>query len=219
VGTAAELARLAQCVAGAVAHPLEAAVRLATRRHADGAPGRFAMGLGWMLATLPDGRLWLNHDGGTAGFSSSLFVDPAQRAAAGVLANAHVVVNDLAGHLLDPALPPRDPAAEAAAAAAARQQAQARASVAVPAAALATLVGRYALTPQFKLEVRARGTQLFAQATGQGEFELFASAPRRFFARVAALEIEFADEEGPPPSLLLLQAGQRLRFVREAVAP
>jgi serine-type D-Ala-D-Ala carboxypeptidase/endopeptidase len=219
VGTAGELARLGQCVAGAVAHPLEAAMRLATQRHADGPDTRFGMGLAWLIAPLPDGRRWLNHDGGTAGFSSSLFIDPAARRGAGVLANAQVIVNDLARHLLDPALPLRDPAAEATARAAAeeaaRRQAAERVALELPPAALATLVGRYALNGQFKLEVRARGARLFAQATGQGEFELFASAPRRFFARVAPIEIEFAGEAGPPASLLLLQAGQRLSFVRE----
>jgi CubicO group peptidase (beta-lactamase class C family) len=211
-GTIGELARFARCVLGLEPHPLEAAVALATRRHAAG-PGSAGMGLGWLIAPVPApvGRTLLNHDGGTFGFSSSLWIDPAARLATAVVANAHVVVNDLALHLLDERAPLRNPAAEAAA----RREAVSRPALTLDAAALAPLAGVYALTPQFKLTLRVREARLFAQATGQGEFELFAEGPRRFFARVTPLTIEFEGEGGTAPALLLLQAGQRLRFVRE----
>ena len=65
------------------------------------------MGLGWMRAPL-NGRILLNHDGGTAGFSSSLWLDPERRRASAVLSNALVEVNDLALHLLDESVPPKD---------------------------------------------------------------------------------------------------------------
>ena len=124
-----------------------------------------------------------------------------------VLANCAVPVNDLALHALDPDVPPRDAAADA-------TQTQ-RPAAAVPADALAVLTGTYALNPQFKVTVRWRDGRLFAQATGQGEFELFALDRRRFFARVTALEIHFDGADGVPPGFELLQGGQRLRFVRE----
>ena len=59
-----------------------------------------------------------------------------------------------------------------------------------------------------------RDNQLWAQVAGQGAFPLFAKSPRRFFARVTALEIEFT-EGSPPPSLTVHQGGMTLRFVRE----
>jgi serine-type D-Ala-D-Ala carboxypeptidase/endopeptidase len=211
LGTIDELARLAQAVAGAVPHGLERAVQIATQRQADGPNARVGMGLAWLIAPGPGGRELINHDGGTFGFSSSLFVDRSARSAAGVLANTFVVVNDLALHLLDAAAPLRNPAAEAAA----RRQAQQQAAVSLPAAQVAALIGRYALNADFKLDIRVREARIFGQATGQGEFELFASGPRRVFARVARIEIEFDGDEGAAPSLLLLQGGQRLRFVRE----
>ncbi len=127
------------------------------------------------------------------------------------LANAMVVVNDLARHLLNPSQPLRDVAAEKQAQVAAQQHA----ALAVPAQALAPLAGVYALNPRFKLTVRAQGGELFAQATGQGEFALFAKSPRGFFARVTPLEIEFEGTEGAAPALVLRQGGQVLRFVRE----
>lgn len=211
-GTIGEIARFARCVLGLEPHPLEAAVALATRRHAAG-PGTAGMGLGWIIAPVPApvGRTLLNHDGGTFGFSSSLWIDPAARLASAVVANAHVIVNDLALHLLDDRAPLRNPEAEAAA----RRAATSRPALALEPTALAPLAGVYALNADFKLTLRARDGRLFAQATGQGEFELFAEAPRRFFARVTPLTVEFEGDAGPPPALRLLQGGQRLRFVRE----
>jgi len=84
----------------------------------------------------------------------------------------------------------------------------------VSAAQLAPLVGVYAVRPSFKLTISVRDDQLWAQATGQGAFALFARTPQRFFARITPLEIEF-DEGSPPASLTLYQGGMALRFVRE----
>jgi CubicO group peptidase (beta-lactamase class C family) len=211
-GSARDLARYAQAVARAGQdsrpgdRPLQGAMRLALARHAAGAGPGAAMGLGWMLGALR-GRPVAVHEGGTAGFSTALVLDAAAGRAALVLANAMVPVSDLAAHLLDAQVPLRDIAAE-------RAQTQ-REAVVLDAAALAPLAGRYALTPAFAIEIRARGNRLSAQATGQPAFELFALDARRFFARVTPLEIEFEGAEGVPPALLLRQAGQRLRFVRE----
>lgn len=69
------------------------------------------MGLGWILGRL-NGRRIANHDGGTYGFSSSLFLDLDQQRASLVLANAFVPVTDLALHLLEPSIAPRDMAAQ-----------------------------------------------------------------------------------------------------------
>jgi hypothetical protein len=119
-----------------------------------------------------------------------------------VLSNALVEVNDLALHLLDESVPPRDLSL-------ARQ-----ATVALVAEQLAPLAGVYAVRPAFKLTMSVRDDQLWAQATGQGAFPLFAKSPRRFFARITPLEIEFA-EGSPPPFLTLFQGGMTQRFVRE----
>ena len=88
-------------------------------------------------------------------------------------------------------------------------------AIQVASQAMAELTGIYALQPQFKVTVTVRDGRLFAQATGQGEFELFAAEGRRWFAKVAALEVHFEGVEGPPKAFVLHQAGQRLRFIRE----
>lgn len=206
VGSARSLARYAQAALGLFDHPLKPAFALALTPRADGPHAQNRIGLAWMTGPLFDRRI-ANHDGGTGGFSSSIFIDIDRRRASLVLANAQVRVNDLALHLLEPRVPARDIAAE-------KRQTE-RGAVAVPVEAVAALAGVYALNPQFKLTLRSRDGQLFARATGQGEFELFAAEPRRWFARITPLEVQFEGDGGAPPALVLHQAGQRLRFVRE----
>jgi len=206
VGSARSLARYAQAALGVFDHPLQEAFKLAMKPRAEGPNARNPIGLGWITAPVLDRRVVL-HDGRTAGYASSLVIDADTRRAALVLSNAAVEVNDIAVHLLDARAPLRDAAAE--------KRSIAREAVRVPAEALAALVGRYAVNPQFKVEVRARDGRLFAQASGQGEFELFAIDPRRFFARVTPLEIHFEGDSGAPPAFVLHQAGQKTRFVRE----
>jgi serine-type D-Ala-D-Ala carboxypeptidase/endopeptidase len=164
------------------------------------------IGLAWILAPL-NGRRVALHDGGTFGFASTVILDPERRRAAVLLSNAAGSVNDLAIHAVDPSVPPRDVAAE--------KRQTAREPVVVDAAALAPLAGVYALNPNFKLFLRVQDGKLLVRATGQGEFELFGIDPRRFFARVTPLEMEFEGSAGVPAALELRQGGQKLRFVRE----
>ena len=198
-GSARGLLRYADAAMGGYEHPLREAFALCLQRRAAGAAPINPVGLAWLLAPM-NGRTLFNHDGGTGGFSSSLWLDPSRSRAAVVLANAQVPVGDLALHLLDESVPLRDLSAT-------RQ-----AGMTLTAEQLQPLAGIYALNPQFKLTLRADGQRLFAQATGQGEFELFAKAPRRFFAKVTALEMEF-DVDGK--ALTLFQGSSVLRFVRD----
>ncbi len=206
VGSARSLARYAQAAIGAFDHPLKEAFALTMQRRADGPAPINPMGLGWVIAPL-DGRQLVTHDGGTGGFSSSLVIDPSRRRAALVLANAQVPVNDLSIHALEPRMPVRDIAAQS-------KQTQ-RQGQTLSAEQLAPLPGTYALNPNFKIVIRAKDGQLTAQATGQGEFDLFAIDARKFFAKVTALEMHFDGQTGAPPALVLHQGGQKLRFVRE----
>ncbi len=198
-GSVRGLLRYGQAAIGAHEHPLREAFALCLQRRAAGGAPLNPIGLAWLLASL-NGRTLFTHDGGTAGFSSSLWLDPDRRGVAVVLANAQVPVGDLALHLLDASAPLRNLAAT-------RQ-----ASIVLAAGQLQPLAGVFAMNAQFKLTIRADGARLFAQATGQGEFELFAKAPRRFFAKVTALEIEF---DADAQALTLFQGGGTTRFVRE----
>lgn len=195
------LARYARAALGVRDTPLREAFALALREHAPGPSEKISQGLAWMRVPLKS-RTLLNHDGGTSGFSSSLWLDPSRQRATAVLSNAAVEVDDLTLHLLDDSLPLRD------------FKPLRLTAIAQTAEQLAPLVGVYAFTPQFKLTVSLRGDALWAQATAQGPFALFASAPRRFFAKITPIEIAF-DEGDPAPTLTLEQGGQTLRGTRE----
>lgn len=204
--SAAQLARFAQAALGHFEHPLRQAFALALQPHsALGPAAGVHMGLGCMLMERA-GQHVANHDGGTAGFSTSLWLNLTDSRGGLVLANAALPVRDLALHLMDERSPLRDVAAE--------KRAATEAALSLEPEQLAPLAGVYAATPQFKLTVRTRDGRLYAQATGQSEFELFARGPREFFARVTPLTIRF--ERGEPASALQLeQAGREVRFTRE----
>jgi hypothetical protein len=80
--------------------------------------------------------------------------------------------------------------------------------VKVDAAVLEKYTGRYQLAPNFFIAVSREGDQLYAQATDQPRFQLFAESPREFFLKVVDAQITFVvDESGRATSLVLHQNG------------
>ncbi|MHA7842899.1 MAG: serine hydrolase [Winogradskyella sp.] len=70
-------------------------------------------------------------------------------------------------------------------------------------------IGTYQLATNFNVEVTVEGNQIFAQATGQGKFEIFAENETTFFAKVTALKIVFNENtSGKVESFTLYQGGQ-----------
>ncbi len=85
------------------------------------------------------------------------------------------------------------------------------AAVALPPEALAGLAGVYRLAPGFDLAVRVEGTRVVVQATGQGEIEVFASAPDAFFARAVPARVVFTrGADGRAAALTLIQEGREM---------
>ena len=192
---ARDMGRYAQAASDAIDTPLKAAFALAQKRYGDGMAPMNPQGLGWILAPM-NGRTVFNHDGMTGGFTSSLWIDPKRTAGVAVLGNANVPVLDIALHLLEPSIPLKNLAAMRAVA------------VPVDAKTMAQYVGTYALTPKFNVTIRLRDGKLFAQATGQGEFELFGKSDTTFFARITPLEIAFEDvKDGKALRFQITQSG------------
>jgi len=72
-------------------------------------------------------------------------------------------------------------------------------------------VGRYQLAPDFVITITREGDGLFAQATGQPKFEVFAEGPREFFFKVVDAQISFeTDGKGRALSLTLHQNGAHM---------
>ncbi|CAL2103237.1 CubicO group peptidase (Beta-lactamase class C family) [Tenacibaculum sp. 190130A14a] len=76
--------------------------------------------------------------------------------------------------------------------------------------------GKYELTPGFVITITAKEQQLFAQATGQPQFELFAESPTKFFLKVVAASVEFhQDEQGNTNALTLFQGGREMKAKKQ----
>jgi D-alanyl-D-alanine-carboxypeptidase/D-alanyl-D-alanine-endopeptidase len=88
-----------------------------------------------------------------------------------------------------------------------------RRTVPVDPALLASYAGRYMLTPNFVLTVRADGGRLFVQATGQLEYEVFAENDTNFFYRIVDAQITFdrPDNGATQPLTLTLHQNGRDR--------
>jgi len=72
-------------------------------------------------------------------------------------------------------------------------------------------VGVYELAPTFSINVTRRGEQLFAQATGQPEFEIFPESETMFFLKVVDAQLEFKrDAAGKVTGLVLHQGGRQV---------
>jgi serine-type D-Ala-D-Ala carboxypeptidase/endopeptidase len=200
--SAEDLGRYARAALAGDGAPLQAAFKLAMTRHADGPNADTAIGLAWIRSTR-SGRTILNHDGGTYGFSSSLWLDPERGVAVGVLGNAFNEVNDIARHVIEPNFALTDFSITQ------------KASVSVDPLQLARYVGTYRLSPQMTVDIRLRDKLLYAQASAQSEFALFAESPSVFFAKVTPLQIIFDDTSSDRAAgFVLHQGGQKIRAVR-----
>ena len=67
-------------------------------------------------------------------------------------------------------------------------------------------VGQYEFAPNFTITISREGDGLYAQATGQGKFEVFPEAKTKFFYKVVDAHIVFnLSEAGVVESLTLYQ--------------
>ena len=76
---------------------------------------------------------------------------------------------------------------------------------------LKTYDGVYELQPGFDLTIESKGEKLFAQATGQQQFELFAESETKFFLKVVKASVEFhKNDKGEVNALTLFQGGRAM---------
>ncbi|MCA2997890.1 MAG: serine hydrolase [Rhodocyclaceae bacterium] len=198
--TAGDMGIYVQALSGATTTSLANAFALATKAREQGPNLINPIGFAFMRVPLAE-RTLINHDGATLGSSASLVVDPNAKEGVFLVANTQAKLTELAIHLLDKRMPL--PALDL------------PKQIAVSAQTLAQYAGTYKLTEAMSVTVRLREGKLTAQATGQGEFELFAESQTKFFAKVTPLVIMFADvAEGKARSFVLEQGGAKLRASR-----
>ena len=84
-------------------------------------------------------------------------------------------------------------------------------ATAIDTAILASYVGEYQLAPSFSINVSREANRLFAQATGQEKFEIFAKSDTEFYYKVVEAQISFEkNEKGNVSGLVLHQDGQNI---------
>lgn len=163
------------------------AVANARAVRAEAGPG-MDVGLGWHIKNKT--IVW--HNGGTGGFRTFAGFDPEKKKAVVVLTNSIAGADDLGFHLLDNSIPLKE----------------LKDIAKVSEAILKRYTGTYELTPFFKITVTTEDGSLYAQATGQGKFEIYPESETKFFYKVVDAQIEFKkDSKGKVEKLILYQNG------------
>ncbi|MBS1558500.1 MAG: serine hydrolase [Bacteroidetes bacterium] len=167
---------------------LSQAFQLTHKEVAEAIGTSIQIGMGWHLK---DHRyIW--HNGGTGGFRSFAGFDPQTNRAIVILTNSTTGADDLGFHWLDSKVPLK----------------KVKKPISIEAAKLKEYEGQYALNPQFIISVRAEGTTLTGQATGQPAFTMYADSVDQFSLRVVPAAIRFSrDKKGNVYGLKLYQNG------------
>lgn len=88
-------------------------------------------------------------------------------------------------------------------------------SMLLPHELLVNYEGTYELHPTFQIVVTTEGERIFAQATGQPQFELFAESETTFFLKVVEAKVTFnKNPDGSVKSLTLFQGGQEMEGMK-----
>jgi len=152
------------------------------------------VGLAWHYSN-KDSIVW--HNGGTGGYRAFAgFLKDGKKAVV-VLTNSVFSVDGVGlkqlGETLDLTMPEKRVIPE---------------NIILDTKILQDYVGTYQLAPTFSITVMQRENRIFAQATGQPEFEIFASEKDEFFLKVVEASISFLrDENGKVISMTLHQNG------------
>tara|TARA_R110000868_G_scaffold121034_3_gene321129 strand:+ start:23746 stop:25401 length:1656 start_codon:yes stop_codon:yes gene_type:complete len=84
-------------------------------------------------------------------------------------------------------------------------------SITLTSEVLALYIGKYELGPGAIMEITTTENQIFAQLTGQPQFEIFAEKEASFFLKVVEAQINFnKGQDGKITSLTLLQNGREI---------
>ena len=205
VSSAADMAAFVQLNLNPGEHPMAPALLAIRRPRVAAAATGGEVAFAWHVNPASAARepiYW--HSGGTGGFRSVIAFRPDAGKGIVLLANGDAELSNLALAYLLAATTESDAA-------------RSPETIAIAAEDLEAYVGRYALAPEFILTVTAVEEQLYAQATGQNTFPVFASASDRFFFRAVDAQLEFSRaDDGSIDAVTLFQNGREIRGERLA---
>ncbi len=197
--TTNDMLRFADAVTHRDRGPLGKAITLSIEpRRSTTIPG-MRIALGWHVRE-KDGRQIVWHNGGTGGFRTFFGFDPSTGANTMVWSNTASGVDDIGLHMLDStvSLRPTPP----------------QVIVDVPAATLRSYVGEYPLAPTFVITISESNGKLYAQATNQPRFRLWAQSETSFALHVVPAKVSFERAIDGAVSLTLDQNGTKLKAAR-----
>ena len=168
-----------------------------------GQPG-MEIGLAWLTTKNSDGDiLW--HNGGTGGYRSYMAMNIEKNFGVLVLANSNDNSDLIGSSILKGDI--------------ASFVATEKVEVTLADSDLQRLVGEYQLAPTFTITITNADGALFAQATGEPQFPLFATSKNEFFFKVVDARVSFIeDEQGSVVSLVLHQNGANVPGVKLTAA-
>lgn len=186
---------------GLVDTPLKAAMeRMRSVRAETGMP-HIEIAMAWhIFSEFPPDLYW--HNGGTAGYRSFVGMDVAGKKAVVVLCNTSFDIDDIGRHVLNGKYP--------------APMLEETHEIKLDPKILSEYEGSYQLAPTFAIKFTARDGHLFTQATGQPEFEVFASKKDEFFLKVVEAQVSFTrDADGKVTGMVLHQNGRDVPGPRE----
>ncbi|HEX9422620.1 MAG TPA: serine hydrolase [Pyrinomonadaceae bacterium] len=192
--TANDMLKFVAANLGLKKSPLLAAMRRTHQSQHDTGVPNLEIGLGWHILKNFDTELvW--HNGGTGGYHSFIGFDQKRRKGVVVLSNSTNDIDDIGRHLLERQYP-----------LAKLEAPKERKAIKLEAKIFDAYIGEYQLAPTFVITISREGDQFFAEATGQGKFELFAETQTDFFLTVVDAQITFVkDDKGQVTHLVLHQ--------------
>ncbi len=194
--TADDMLKFLAANVGLVDSPLKAAMeRTRSVRGETGMP-HVQIAMAWHIQTeFPPDIYW--HNGGTAGFRTFAGMDIADKKAVVVLCNTSFDIDNIGRHVLNGKYP--------------APMLEERHEITLDPKILTDYEGSYQLAPQFAIKFTARDGRLFTQATGQPEFEVFASKKDEFFLKVVDAQVSFQrSADGKVTGMVLHQNGRDL---------
>lgn len=187
---------------GLIETPLSDAMEMSHKfQQKDEAMGGY-VGLGWFTNTAQKNPLtW--HNGGTGGYRSFMGFDKNAKTGVVVLVNsqddADLIAHAVFKHEPDMLKPDQE-----------------NTGLKFSEDELERLVGDYQLAPNFVISITRKDTKLFAQATGQSKFPIYAKSKTEFFFKVVEASLIFnEDDNGEIASLILDQNGMRQPTVKQ----
>ena len=176
---------------GLIDTPLKAAMeRMRSVRKDMGMP-HVDIAMAWHIySEFPPDLYW--HNGGTPDYRSFAGMDPTGKHAVVVLCNTFLDIDDIGRHALNDNYP-------------APMLAELH-EVQLDSKILSEYEGSYQLAPSFAINFTVREGHLYIQATGQPEFQIFASKKDEFFLKVVEAKVSFtSDGEGKVAWMILHQ--------------